>query len=161
MESSAVSVAYFRRLFTYDAWANREAAAAVDQAGAAVPPRAVSLLAHLVGAQWLWLERLGAPAREVAVWPDLTAAERGAHLDALERAWTAFLGGLDADGLDRRIAYTNSRGEPWESRVEDVLTHLLAHGAYHRGQVALLLRGAGAAPAYTDFIHAVRQGFVI
>jgi uncharacterized damage-inducible protein DinB len=34
------------------------------------------------------------------------------------------------------------------------------HSAYHRGQVALEMRAAGHQPAYTDFIHAVRQGFL-
>jgi uncharacterized damage-inducible protein DinB len=44
--------------------------------------------------------------------------------------------------------------------VEDVLTHVLFHSAYHRGQIALQMRASGAEPAYTDFIHAVRKGFV-
>jgi uncharacterized damage-inducible protein DinB len=34
------------------------------------------------------------------------------------------------------------------------------HSAYHRGQAALEMRAAGIQPAYTDFIHGVRQGFV-
>jgi uncharacterized damage-inducible protein DinB len=34
------------------------------------------------------------------------------------------------------------------------------HSAYHRGQIAADMRAAGFAPPYTDFIHAVRQGFV-
>jgi uncharacterized damage-inducible protein DinB len=44
--------------------------------------------------------------------------------------------------------------------VEDILTHVLLHSAYHRGQIASQTRAAGGTPAYTDFIHAVRQGFV-
>ena len=44
--------------------------------------------------------------------------------------------------------------------AKDVLTHVILHSAYHRGQVALAMRAAGMEPAYTDFIHAVRQGFV-
>jgi uncharacterized damage-inducible protein DinB len=46
------------------------------------------------------------------------------------------------------------------SAVQDVLTHVVLHSAYHRGQIASLMRAGGAVPAYTDFIHAVRQGFV-
>jgi uncharacterized damage-inducible protein DinB len=34
------------------------------------------------------------------------------------------------------------------------------HSAYHRGQIASHMREQGQAPAYTDFIHAVRQGHV-
>jgi uncharacterized damage-inducible protein DinB len=34
------------------------------------------------------------------------------------------------------------------------------HSAYHRGQIASLMRAGGSAPAYTDFIHAVRRGLI-
>jgi uncharacterized damage-inducible protein DinB len=37
------------------------------------------------------------------------------------------------------------------------LDYALFHAAYHRGQIALQMRSAGMGPAYTDFIHAVRQ----
>ena len=57
-------------------------------------------------------------------------------------------------------SYTNSKGELWENRVLDVLSHVLLHSAYHRGQIALEIRRSGSAPAYTDYIHAVRQGLL-
>jgi uncharacterized damage-inducible protein DinB len=41
-----------------------------------------------------------------------------------------------------------------------MLVHTVLHSAYHRGQVAAEVRAAGGEPAYTDFIHAVRQGLV-
>ena len=62
--------------------------------------------------------------------------------------------------LIRMVEYRNSKGEAWSNRVEDILTHVLMHSAYHRGQIALEMRASGAQPAYTDFIHAVRQGFL-
>jgi uncharacterized damage-inducible protein DinB len=58
------------------------------------------------------------------------------------------------------VSYTNSKGELWTSTVEDILTHLVIHSAYHRGQIASDLRSAGREPAYTDYIHAVRQGLI-
>ena len=74
--------------------------------------------------------------------------------------WRNYLTQLSPAGFDEKIEYRNSKGEAWSSRVEDVLTHVLLHSAYHRGQVALEMRSAGIGPAYTDFIHAVRQGLV-
>jgi len=53
-----------------------------------------------------------------------------------------------------------AKGEPWTSSVQDVLTHVVMHSAYHRGQIASLMRAGGSTPAYTDFIHAVRQGVI-
>ncbi len=75
-------------------------------------------------------------------------------------AWREFLDRMPPDGFADKVEYRNSKGEPWLSRVEDVLTHVLMHSAYHRGQVALEMRASGLEPAYTDFIHAVRKGFV-
>jgi len=62
--------------------------------------------------------------------------------------------------LSQMISYKNSRGEAWTSAVQDVLTHVLMHSAYHRGQIASHMRVSGQTPAYTDFIHAVRQGLI-
>lgn len=52
-----------------------------------------------------------------------------------------------------------SRSAPVEVICGWVLTHVLLHSAYHRGQVALGMRSAGLQPAYADFIYDVRQGF--
>jgi len=41
-----------------------------------------------------------------------------------------------------------------------VLTHVVLHSAYHRGQIATQMRAGGEAPAHTDFIHAVRRGLI-
>lgn len=75
-------------------------------------------------------------------------------------SWRKYLAGLSPAGFEEKIDYYNSKGEPFSSRVEDIITHVLMHSAYHRGQAALEMRAAGLQPAYTDFIHGVRQGFV-
>ncbi len=63
-------------------------------------------------------------------------------------------------GLSRGIAYRNTKGEVWTSTVAEVLTHVVIHSGYHRGQIAAEIRSEGATPAYTDFIHAARQGLI-
>lgn len=143
-----------RRLFRYDEWANREALAS------AAPPRALALMAHVLGTEWLWLSRARRQPSPVAVWPEWTAAECTVQADAVPRAWASYLDGLTEDGLRETVPYLNSKGEEWSSTVEDLLLHTVLHSVYHRGQVAAEVRAAGGAPAYTDFIHAVRQGFV-
>ena len=44
--------------------------------------------------------------------------------------------------------------------MADILTHVTMHGAYHRAQIAAAVRESGGEPAYTDFIHAARQGLL-
>jgi uncharacterized damage-inducible protein DinB len=148
-----------RRFFAYEDWANREALASL---AAAPPPPARSLkfLAHVAGASRLWLGRLRGAETPVAVWPDLDLGECRAALEDLGRLWTAYLAELNPAELEETVSYVNSKGEPWTSRVDDILTHVVLHSSYHRGQIAADTRASGHTPAYTDYIHARRQGFV-
>ncbi len=74
-------------------------------------------------------------------------------------AYARYLDALTDEAAAREVAYTNSQGASFSTRVSDVLTHVALHGAYHRGQVAAALRAAGAVPVNTDFITFVREGF--
>jgi uncharacterized damage-inducible protein DinB len=150
---------YFLRMFNYDHWANREFLATL---GGTTPPqpKALRLLAHTLSAQKLWLERLQRVPQSVAVWPGSTLEECSVLADEMLASWKEYLNGLPPTGFEHEVDYRNSKGEVWPSRVEDILTHVVMHSAYHRGQAALEMRAAGLQPAYTDFIHAVRQGLV-
>jgi uncharacterized damage-inducible protein DinB len=151
-------LAYLRRLFDYNQWANHETLEGL-RAVASAPERSRKLIAHIAAAEWLWLRRLK-DGKQMAVWPALTLAECESEFQALQAAWRDFLASLTPQHLAHEIAYTNSIGEPWKNRVADVLTHAAMHSAYHRGQIASDMRQAGNTPAYTDFIHCVRQGFL-
>jgi uncharacterized damage-inducible protein DinB len=152
-------IEHLRRQFAYDAWANREVLAGLksSQRPAARP---LQLLAHILSAERLWLERIRNQPQSLPVWPDLTAEQCAEHITELAQLWTKFLGQLSPAGLSDKVTYKNSKGEPWTSTVEDVLTHVLLHSAYHRGQIASQVRAGGEQPAYTDYIHAVRQGLI-
>jgi uncharacterized damage-inducible protein DinB len=155
-------LARLRRLFDHDAWANLEAIASlVGPAKEAPPPaQAVKVLAHVIGAERLWLDRLLRAKPSVPVWPDSKLEDLRVGFEDMARRWEDYLDDLEPADLDREIEYVNTKGEPWKSTVGDVLAHVVLHSSYHRGQVASHLRAAGREPAYTDFIHAVRQGLV-
>jgi uncharacterized damage-inducible protein DinB len=145
----------FRELFRYDDWANREAAESVARA-ADPPAKARRVMAHILGTQWEWLARIQGGTSKMAVWPELSPAECKRESEALLAVWAGLVSKLGPEGLKRRAEYKNSKGEPWTSTVGDIMMHVVMHGAYHRGQVATLLRDSGGEPAYTDFIHSVR-----
>lgn len=152
-------ITYYRRLFAYDAWANQEVLVALERADP-LPPLALKRMAHILGSQSTWLRRLGHAADPLAVWPDLTLDDCEALLGRLAYAWESYLQGrADAD-LAAPVDYATSGGEAWTNRVDEILTHVAMHGAYHRGQIASDLRAAGSTPAATDFILAARQGAV-
>jgi len=157
----------FSRMFAYDSWANRECLAAMRatpsvSAGASL--NTIGRMAHILSAQKLWLERILRQRQSMPVWPSATIEDCRALADEMSSAWQHYLTQLAEQlppgSLDSKVEYRNSKGEPWSSRVEDILTHVLFHSAYHRGQIALQMRSSGLEPAYTDFIHAVRNAFV-
>lgn len=152
-------IEYLRRQFAYDDWANREVLATLRVSDSSTT-RPLQLLAHILSAERLWLERIHKQPQSLPVWPDFTLDQCEAQIAELARLWHEFLGQLSAAGLSERVTYKNSKGEPWSSAVEDILTHVSLHSAYHRGQVASQVRASGETPAYTDFIHAVRQGLI-
>jgi len=145
------------RELAYNAWANRATLRSVLDART-VPERAAAVMAHIAAAEWLWLRRLGHPSPPMEVWPALTLSGCEGQLRELSRAWQAYLDGLTAESLGRQISYTNSKGEEWSNTVADVLTHVVLHSSYHRGQIASFLGRAGEAAAYSDYIECERRG---
>jgi uncharacterized damage-inducible protein DinB len=152
-------IARLTRDFAWNDWANRETLSSLARAEDP-PRRAVGLLGHLVGTEHLWHARIRGQKSPMAIWPDLALSGFSAEIVRLAGIWRDCLGGPAAARLAEPVDYVNSKGERFTSSVEDILTHVVFHGSYHRGQIAAKMREAGLEPAYTDYIHAVRQGFV-
>ena len=150
---------HLRRQFRYDSWANGEVLATI-RVSTRSTARPLQLLAHILSAERLWLERIKKQPQSLPVWPDFTFEQCEAEIAELAQLWREFLDQLSPAALAESVSYKNSKSEPWTSTVEDVLTHVLLHSAYHRGQIASVTRAGGEQPAYTDFIHAARQGLI-
>jgi uncharacterized damage-inducible protein DinB len=144
--------------FEYNDWANRETLRSIRDS-APIPTRALKIAGHMIGSESLWLSRLRSGSAS-AVWPDLTLDQCTTQIVDLKESWQQYLKGLTINSLQEQIEYVNSKGEKWTNRVEEILTHVIMHAAYHRGQIATILREAGSQPAYTDYIHFIREGFV-
>ena len=151
-------LAWMRRMLAHDAWANAAVLAGLRTGPA--PDKARGWMAHIIGAERLWLARIRQEVPRLAVWPDLDLDTCAAELPELAADWQRLLEGLHHDGLHEAVAYRNTKGEFWTSTVMDILTHVALHASYHRGQVAAAVREAGGTPSYTDYIQAVRMGLV-
>lgn len=150
---------HYRQLARYDEWANLEVVTSFRAPGSP-PPRALRFMAHIVGAEHVWLARLQQKQAPLPVWPDLSVNGCEEQVREIARLWQSILAGGSPDRLEVLVTYQNSKGEAWSSRTRDILTHVFMHSTYHRGQIAAEVRQAGPVPAYTDFIHCVRQGLV-
>ncbi len=149
----------FERWFAYDAWANREVLTSL-RATVTPPARALERMAHILSAQHVWFDRLKQQAQAFPVWPNFSLEQCEAEAGKLAVLWKDYLMAMPEAGLAAMVTYKNTAGQSWTSRVEDVLMHVIMHSAYHRGQIASDTRAAGFTPASTDFISAIRQGFV-
>lgn len=150
---------YLRREFVYDAWANREVLAAIRGAGGD-DTRSVQLMTHVLATERLWYERLKQLPQSMPVWPSPDLAYCEAESATLDTLWHEYLDLVTAGDVSQTVSYRNSKGESWTSAIADILTHVVMHSAYHRGQIASHMRESGKTPAYTDFIHGIRQGLV-
>lgn len=143
-----------RRLMDHMRWADAKILEALT--AASEPPRdALEIYSHVLGAEAVWLARLTANPPP-PVWPDLTLEECTRLAARNADGFVAFLDSRSAADLQRSVTYRNSAGAEFESRIDDIVTHVALHGQYHRGQVNALLRRAGAEPRPVDYIAYVR-----
>lgn len=143
-----------RRLWAHAAWADTALLEALrDEAGTADARRE---LAHVVGAEEVWLARLEGRTPRSAVWPDAASSAIEDHVRATHRDYATYLSALQEQDLGAPITYTNSAGQTFTNTVGDILLHVGLHGQYHRGKINLLLRQIGRPPAPVDFIAFVR-----
>jgi len=151
-----------RELYLYNHWANQRVLASVEPLSAGEFNRAMGnsfssvrdTLAHILGAEWIWLERwLGRSPRELLPTSDFPTVE------AIRRRWQVvqqdlnrFLETLTPESLQKSLAYINRAGEPFAYPLWQQMVHVVNHSSYHRGQVTSLLRQLGKEPQNTDFL---------
>ena len=149
-----------RRLLKYEHWANRRVLAAL-QGATNNGSRSLQLLAHICAGIIEWARRLdGETETSTPIWPTLTLRDCEIWLTRAEESLTrleSILLESQPEDLEATISYTNQHGLSYKTKRRDALSHLFAHGAYHRGQIAADLRAGGGEPVNTDFITYVRE----
>ena len=156
-----------RLLYDYNAWANHR----VLEAASSLPneqflqPMGSSFgsvrdtLAHICGAEWLWLERF--QGRSPASLPDVAECQDAASLRAKwadqEKRLLTFVGGLTQDDLNRVMEYKTMKFGVYKNPLWQSMQHVVNHGTYHRGQVATMLRQLGSKATSTDLIFFYRE----
>ena len=112
------------------------------------------LLVHMVAVDWIWERRCrGESPRAflpLSEFPDFASVE-SRWLD-VERAQTRLIEDVTDEALRVPLAYVNVKGERWVYPLWQILLHVVNHGTYHRGQIAMLLRQLGVVPRSTDLL---------
>ncbi|MBT1703032.1 DinB family protein [Chryseosolibacter indicus] len=141
---------YFLKLYRYNAWANKRVISALVKQQVH-DEKILSLLGHVVAAQFLWLHRIkGLPAPDVKLWGDYTLDQLVSMAENAGQQWLEFV--ESTENFDWELTYNNYVKEPYTNNVENIMIHLVNHSSYHRAQIAMLLRQKGYDPINTDFI---------
>lgn len=152
-----------QELAAYLAWADGRIWAAVADLPEALWRQALpashgslaGTVAHLLGAEWTWLERIQgrSPAQ---VGPPGDPGDRA----AISRIWPAIWDGwrdaardLDPSGV---VHYRTTAGTPQDTPLLWVWMHVSHHSAQYRGQTAAILRHLEVVPPNTDLIAFLR-----
>jgi len=161
-----MTIGEVRELFAYGSWANAlvfEAASALSeeqlhQSLASSFPSVGGTLAHIVGAEWVWLRRwLGESPNRFPDWvTEPVHGDLRARLSAIEQEREAFVAGLSDADLGRSTSYRTLGGQTCSDPLGNLMKHVVNHSTYHRGQVVTLLRQLGQKPPSTDLILYLR-----
>ncbi|MGH9369704.1 MAG: DinB family protein, partial [Thermoanaerobaculia bacterium] len=147
-------------LYAYNRWANGRVLEAASALTAEELSRQIGgsfssllgTLTHLVGAEWLWLERWHGRSPRALPAGFAGLEELRAGLADVEAGQKELLAALTPARLAEKITYVNLAGETWTYALGEMLVHLVNHGTYHRGQVASLLRQLDKKPLSTDYL---------
>lgn len=149
---------WLERLLEHLEWSNHRALESIVRAGVdGSGEEGIRLMAHVLGAEQVWLERLRTgDSSGLEIWPELTAYECSELMEKNVREFRRVLAGTDEEGLRRPVIYQNSSGEEFRTPLAEILLHVFLHGEHHRGQIARELRRGGDEPTNTDLITLAR-----
>jgi len=147
----------FTSHFEFDHWANQKFINFLSQ-NTIKNDKVFSVLGHVSSAQILWLKRIieleieGYPLWKIYSYDELSIMNEKSY-----NAWKEFIEDHNNDDFPEIISYKNTKGQSYDTPLNEIIHHVLYHGTYHRGQLAMLIRQEGFTPPYTDYIAFIRN----
>jgi uncharacterized damage-inducible protein DinB len=149
--------------FKYKAWANAALFAEMQELNDATHPAerlaAVRLLNHIYVVDQIFAAHLtGVAHGYTATNTDETPALETLHFAASEtdQWYVDYVTDVSEAALAESVEFTFTDGLTGRMSREEMLAHVAAHGAYHRGGVGRYMAAAGVPPPrdlYTIFLH--------
>jgi uncharacterized damage-inducible protein DinB len=147
---------HFVHLFKYNDWATRQTAESIMNLKKK-NRKSEELLSHIISAQKIWLNRILGKGIVIDPWQMLTQKELVPQSTPVTADWINLLEGLRENDFERRIEYSNMRGQKFANTIKDIVVHVINHSTYHRAQIAQLVKQSGGEPAKTDYIVYQRE----
>jgi len=118
----------------------------------------LKLARHIAVAERVWLSRLqGKGSVQYWLWAEAESlAEVRIMFEENAEQYREYIGGFEESALDEMVEYTNQSGVPFRTSARDILSQVLLHGQYHRGQINRALRLESSEPIQVDYITYAR-----
>jgi uncharacterized damage-inducible protein DinB len=146
---------FFLRFFAFNNWANDLIIRFLIKKQIQ-DEEIIRLMSHVAHAERNWYYRASRQQNDVPVWNNVSLDAIARSLHENGKLWIEFVESQSEESLLEKLPYKNMGGKPNLNTLSDVLTHLVNHSTYHRGQVIYLIRALGIAPPGTDFIQYAR-----
>lgn len=140
---------FFKELFEYGHHFNQKLGDVFTGSSDKTPEKSVKLYNHILNAHQIWNTRIELKQPTVGVW-EIRPICNFTEIDKINYENSLFI--LDHFDLNSTINYTNTKGQPFSNRIQDILFHVINHSTYHRGQIATDFRQNGIEPLTTDYI---------
>lgn len=149
-------------LFGQKAWANQElfaSLATLPEAHAAALHTCLRTLNHILVVDRIFQAHLGAQPRpfDATNTPDTpTLAQLRDDVAATDAWYCRHVASLTPVVLAEVLDFEFTDGDRGHMSREEILLHVITHGAYHRGNVGQVLKSISVAPPrdlYTRFLH--------
>ncbi|MES2618848.1 MAG: DinB family protein [Bacteroidota bacterium] len=111
--------------------------------------RITLLMAHIVNAQQVWLERMSGKSMTVKPFDPRSLEDLIPQNQSNFEVTDEILNNRD---LKESIRYVNTKRQKFENTLEQMFLHLFNHSSYHRGQINQLLVHEGKPAMVSDYI---------
>lgn len=145
---------FFKELFEYTFHFNEMVIDSLIKINEDIPEKALQLINHTINAQEIWNVRIEEKLSTTDVWairPMNTLKE----INKINYQNSLYI--IDNFDFERKIKYTNSKGQAFENTIRDMLFHIINHSTYHRGQIATYCKLDNITPLVTDYIFYKRE----
>lgn len=157
-----MSTATLKSLFGHKAWADAElfaVLATLPDHHAQFLHTCLRTLNHIHVVDRLFRARLGGEPEpfDATNTPSTPSLEQLREDVAATDAWYLdHVSDLAEDRLSSVLGFRFTDGDAGRMSIEEILLHVITHGAHHRGNVGQVLKSIGVAPPrdlYTKFLH--------
>jgi uncharacterized damage-inducible protein DinB len=136
---------HYLQLFNYEDWAMQKIISILQECQEA---EAIQMFQHILLARELWHNRV-ANQNNPFIFDGKSLRQCVESYQKNQSEWINFL--ESTEDFDADVNYKTTEGTTKTTKLKNILTHVVNHSTYHRGQITNILKGKTKL-ASTDFI---------